>query len=80
MTTNGMMSNGRHSLSEFAWKEIKDHVDLYRDSWNDPNMEDQEFQEIKQSCEYILSPYGMWDHELDKLNEVTLHNSYMNLR
>jgi len=75
-----MLPTEKGDLSEHAWREIKMHIDLYRENYEDPYLPEQEWREVKQSCEYILSPYGMWDAHRDKLNEPAIHNAYMNLR
>jgi len=77
---NGMTSNEKPSSSADVWIEIKEAIDLYRTNNKDAHISDTEWREVKQACEYILQPYGLWDNANDRVDETKVHNVYMNLR
>lgn len=60
--------------------DIKESIDLYRTKNLDAHISDEEWREVKQACEYILQPYGLWDEEKNCVNEAEVVNVYMNLR
>lgn len=60
--------------------DMKEAIDLYRTKNEDPHISDEEWREVKQACEYILQPYGLWDEENNRVDETKVRNVYMNLR
>lgn len=76
----GMQYNERPYLLESQWKDVKEAIDLYREKNLDAKVQQEEWQEVKQACCYILEQYGLWNHEHDRLDEPSVTNLYDELR
>jgi hypothetical protein len=75
-----MIPRNENDLALAAFRDIKLYIDLYREGDRDRELSSDEWEAVKQTCAYVLAPYGMWDAENDTLDETKVYRVYMNLR